>query len=51
MSLAQELASRAAVCVDNARRYTWERTTALALQRSLLPQAVGGQAAVEFASR
>ncbi|MPY57018.1 SpoIIE family protein phosphatase [Streptomyces spongiae] len=51
VSLAQELASRAAVCVDNARRYTKERTTALALQRSLLPQAVGGEAAVEFASR
>ncbi|GAA3799222.1 SpoIIE family protein phosphatase [Streptomyces phyllanthi] len=51
VSLAQELASRAAVCVDNARRYTRERTTALALQRSLLPQAMAGQAAVEFASR
>ncbi|WP_151475908.1 SpoIIE family protein phosphatase [Streptomyces albicerus] len=51
VSLAQELTSRAAVCVDNARRYTRERTTALALQRSLLPQAMAGQAAVEFASR
>ncbi|MFF8842726.1 SpoIIE family protein phosphatase [Streptomyces sp. NPDC015127] len=51
VSLAEELASRAAVCVDNARRYTRERTTALALQRSLLPQSVAGQAAVEFASR
>ncbi len=51
VTLVQELTSRAAVCVDNARRYTRERTTALALQRSLLPQAVGGQAAVEFASR
>jgi len=51
MSLARELASRAAVCVDNARRYTRERTTALALQRSLLPRATAGQAAVEFASR
>ncbi|WP_369029914.1 ATP-binding SpoIIE family protein phosphatase [Streptomyces adonidis] len=50
-SLARELASRAAVCVDNARRYTRERTTALALQRSLLPQTMAGQAAVEFASR
>ncbi|MER5405872.1 SpoIIE family protein phosphatase [Streptomyces sp. NPDC002769] len=50
-TLAQELAGRAAVCVDNARRYTKERTTALALQRSLLPQAMTGQAAVEFASR
>ncbi|MEV0222497.1 SpoIIE family protein phosphatase [Streptomyces sp. NPDC050704] len=51
VSLARELASRAAVCVDNARRYTRERTTALALQRSLLPQLMAGQAAVEFASR
>ena len=51
VSLARELASRAAVCVDNARRYTRERTTALALQRSLLPQTMAGQAAVEFASR
>ncbi|MDX2602234.1 SpoIIE family protein phosphatase [Streptomyces caniscabiei] len=51
MSLAEELSSRAAVCVDNARRYTRERTTALALQRSLLPKTVAGQAAVEFASR
>ncbi|MBP5859654.1 SpoIIE family protein phosphatase [Streptomyces scabiei] len=51
VSLAEELCSRAAVCVDNARRYTRERTTALALQRSLLPKTVAGQAAVEFASR
>ncbi|MDT0565935.1 SpoIIE family protein phosphatase [Streptomyces sp. DSM 3412] len=51
VSLAEELSSRAAVCVDNARRYTKERSTALALQRSLLPKTVAGQAAVEFASR
>ncbi|MFD9253875.1 SpoIIE family protein phosphatase [Streptomyces bottropensis] len=51
VSLAEELCSRAAICVDNARRYTKERTTALALQRSLLPKTVAGQAAVEFASR
>ncbi|WP_225851018.1 SpoIIE family protein phosphatase [Streptomyces sp. HPF1205] len=51
VSLADELASRAAVCVDNARRYSRERATAVALQRSLLPRASGGQAAVEFASR
>ncbi|MEU8978082.1 SpoIIE family protein phosphatase [Streptomyces sp. NPDC058467] len=51
VSLARELASRAAVSVDNARRYTRERTTALALQRSLLPRAMADQAAVEFASR
>ncbi|MDG5806360.1 SpoIIE family protein phosphatase [Streptomyces ossamyceticus] len=51
MILAEELCSRAAVCVDNGRRYTRERSTALALQRSLLPRAVAGQAAVHFASR
>ncbi|WP_324612233.1 ATP-binding SpoIIE family protein phosphatase [Streptomyces sp. MMG1533] len=49
--LAKELAARAAVCVDNARRYTQERETALALQRSLLPQHTPRQAAVEVASR
>jgi PAS domain S-box-containing protein len=49
--LAAELAARAAVCVDNARRYTGERCTALALQRSLLPQQLYGQAAVDAASR
>ncbi|MFD7462557.1 MULTISPECIES: SpoIIE family protein phosphatase [unclassified Streptomyces] len=51
LSLATELVGRAAVCVDHARRYTRERATALGLQRSLLPQAVAGQAAVECASR
>ncbi len=49
--LAEELASRAAVCVDNARRFVRERTTALALQRSLLPKGLPGQAAVEVAHR
>jgi PAS domain S-box-containing protein len=49
--LAEELAARAAVCVDNARRYTRERATALALQRSLLPRHAPPQAAVEIASR
>lgn len=34
---AAELASRAAVCIDNARLYHRERRTALALQRGLLP--------------
>ncbi|MDX2879081.1 PAS domain-containing protein, partial [Streptomyces ipomoeae] len=36
--LAEEVTARAAVCIDNARRYSRERETALALQRSLLPQ-------------
>ena len=37
IQLAGELASRAAVCLDNARLYDQERRVALALQRSLLP--------------
>ncbi|MGW0828500.1 SpoIIE family protein phosphatase [Streptomyces sp. NPDC002845] len=49
--LAEELAARAAVCVDNARRYARERGTAVTLQRSLLPQHQPEQAAVEVASR
>ncbi|MBC9730739.1 SpoIIE family protein phosphatase [Streptomyces sp. TRM68367] len=48
---AEELASRAAVCIDNARRFVRERTTALALQHSLLPRGLPGQAAVEVAHR
>ncbi|MFD7689763.1 SpoIIE family protein phosphatase [Streptomyces sp. NPDC059781] len=50
-ALAEELASRAAVCVDNARRFARERTTALTLQHSLLPKGLPGQAAVEVAHR
>ena len=49
--LAQEIAARAAVCVDNARRFTRERATALTLQRSLLPRLPHRHAAVEVASR
>ena len=37
IALAGELASRAAVCIDNARLYHRERRTAFALQRGLLP--------------
>ncbi|MEV8428738.1 SpoIIE family protein phosphatase [Streptomyces chartreusis] len=48
---AEELASRAAVCIDNARRFARERTTALALQHNLLPRGLPGQAAVEVAHR
>ncbi|MFP1629650.1 SpoIIE family protein phosphatase [Streptomyces sp. 5K101] len=51
VNLVEELVARAALCVDNARRYTRERTTALALQRSLLPRHAPRQAAVEVASR
>ncbi|WP_327315814.1 SpoIIE family protein phosphatase [Streptomyces sp. NBC_01235] len=49
--LAEEIAARAAVAVDNARRFTRERTTALALQRSLLPQRLPVQEAAEVAYR
>jgi serine phosphatase RsbU (regulator of sigma subunit) len=49
--LAEEIVARAAVCIDNARRYTRERATALALQRSLLPQHLPRQAAVQVATR
>ncbi|MEW2304254.1 SpoIIE family protein phosphatase [Streptomyces sp. NPDC006655] len=48
--LAQELVARAAVCVDNARRYTREHTAAVTLQRSLLPQALTGGTALDVAS-
>ncbi|WP_371541359.1 SpoIIE family protein phosphatase [Streptomyces sp. NBC_00554] len=51
LSYAAELAAKAAVAIDNARRYTRERDTALTLQRSLLPQRLRAQAAVEIASR
>ncbi|MFJ8021441.1 SpoIIE family protein phosphatase [Streptomyces sp. NPDC096311] len=49
--LAQETAARAAVAVDNARRYTHARATALTLQRSLLPRSTPAQSAVEVACR
>ncbi|MGW0913698.1 SpoIIE family protein phosphatase [Streptomyces sp. NPDC002784] len=51
LSLAQELAGRAAMCIDNARRFTREHNTALALQRSLLPRGRPEQSAVEVAYR
>ncbi|MFF7211185.1 SpoIIE family protein phosphatase [Streptomyces sp. NPDC008238] len=49
--LAEELVARAAVCVDNARRWTREHEAALTLQRSLLPQTLAGGAALEVAFR
>ncbi|MFF8993643.1 SpoIIE family protein phosphatase [Streptomyces sp. NPDC014983] len=51
LSLAAELATRAAVSLDNARRYTREHGLAVALQRRLLPRALPEQSAVEVASR
>ncbi|MFG2127116.1 SpoIIE family protein phosphatase [Streptomyces sp. NPDC048751] len=49
--LGQEITARAALSIDNARRYTRERTTALTLQSSLLPQRPPRQPAVDVASR
>ncbi|MFF8847573.1 SpoIIE family protein phosphatase [Streptomyces sp. NPDC015127] len=51
MSVAEELAARAAVCIDNARRYTREHTMAVTLQRSLLPRGLPEQNALEAAYR
>ncbi|GAA3134988.1 sodium/proline symporter PutP [Streptomyces echinatus] len=48
--LAEELVSRAAVCIDNARRFTRERTAARSMQRYLLPQDLTGGSALEMAS-
>ncbi|WP_267243485.1 SpoIIE family protein phosphatase/ATP-binding protein [Streptomyces sp. PR69] len=51
LSLAEELVARAAVSVDNARRYTREHAMAVTLQRSLLPRALPERSAVEAAHR
>ncbi|MEU7281099.1 SpoIIE family protein phosphatase [Streptomyces sp. NPDC045431] len=51
LSIAEELVTRAAVCIDNARRYTREHAMAVTLQRSLLPRALPEQSALEVAHR
>ncbi|MFD9812059.1 SpoIIE family protein phosphatase [Streptomyces sp. NPDC059080] len=51
LALAEELVGRTAVCIDNARRYTREHATAVALQRSLLPGELPDQDAVDAAYR
>ncbi|WP_406292685.1 SpoIIE family protein phosphatase [Streptomyces sp. NBC_00624] len=50
-AVAQELSSRAAVCIDNARRFTQQQSAALTLQRSLLPRAASDLPSVEVACR
>ncbi|WP_371614392.1 SpoIIE family protein phosphatase [Streptomyces sp. NBC_00454] len=50
LALLEEIAARAAVAVDNARRYTKERRTAVGLQRSLLPPTTSQTPALEAAS-
>ena len=49
--MAGELATRAAVCIDNARWFQRERNTALTLQRSLLPAKPPQQRWMEVAYR
>jgi PAS domain S-box-containing protein len=49
--LASDLASRAAVHIDNARLYTRERHTAVTLQRSLLPRAIPQVPGLDIAHR
>ncbi|MFS8200043.1 SpoIIE family protein phosphatase [Streptomyces sp. CWNU-52B] len=50
LALAEEFVSRAALCLDNARRYTRERDAALVLQRHLLPHRLPEQDAMEVAA-
>ncbi|MFG2133453.1 SpoIIE family protein phosphatase [Streptomyces sp. NPDC048751] len=50
LSLAEDLVARAAVWVDNARRYTRERDAALVLQRNLLPNRLAELDAVDVAA-
>ncbi|MFC4607541.1 SpoIIE family protein phosphatase [Streptomyces maoxianensis] len=51
LAVADELVARAAMCIDNARRYTREHAAALMLQRSLLPQTLPRLTALEMAYR
>ncbi|MFE2677904.1 SpoIIE family protein phosphatase [Streptomyces hygroscopicus] len=51
VALTEELAARAAVAIDNARRYTREHAMAVTLQRSLLPQGLPEQDALDVAHR
>jgi PAS domain S-box-containing protein len=49
--LAREIATRAALSIDNARRYSRERATAVTFQRSLLQRGTPEQSAVDVATR
>ncbi|MEW2545293.1 SpoIIE family protein phosphatase [Streptomyces sp. NPDC047002] len=51
LALAEELAARAAVSIDNARRFTREHGMAATLQRSLLPSGLPEQNALDVAYR
>ena len=49
--IGMEFAARAAIFLDNARRYNRERATALTLQRSLLPTGLSAPSSVEVGHR
>ncbi len=51
LTLADQLAARGALCIDNARRFTREHMTAATLQRNLLPRGMPPQSALELAYR
>ncbi|MFH8798391.1 SpoIIE family protein phosphatase [Streptomyces sp. NPDC017936] len=51
VALAEELVARAAVSIDNARRFTREHGMAVTLQRSLLPRTLPEQGALDIAYR
>ncbi|MFF5187709.1 SpoIIE family protein phosphatase [Streptomyces sp. NPDC000345] len=51
VALAEELVARAAVSIDNARRFTREHGMAVTLQRSLLPRTLPEQNALDIAYR
>ncbi|GAB2713653.1 SpoIIE family protein phosphatase [Streptomyces bullii] len=51
VAVAEELVARAAVAIDNARRYSREHAMAVTLQRSLLPRDLPDQDALEVAWR
>ncbi|MGW6896952.1 SpoIIE family protein phosphatase [Streptomyces sp. NPDC054919] len=49
IDLTLDLAAHTALCIDNARRFTRERTIAATTQRRLLPQSPGPRTAVDTA--
>ncbi|MGW7053622.1 SpoIIE family protein phosphatase [Streptomyces sp. NPDC054887] len=51
LAFAEELAARAAVAIDNARRFSREHAMAVTLQRSLLPRVLPEQDALDVAYR
>ncbi|MDT9691424.1 SpoIIE family protein phosphatase [Streptomyces sp. P9(2023)] len=51
LNFAEELTARAAVSIDNARRFTREHEMAVTLQRSLLPRILPDLSAVDVAYR